>query len=758
MKGKYYAWITILELVILLAGGVQIGKSEKMCVCYGADVLFADTSEGRVYTNELNPENRESLQELRTEELVLEKGIYSITVCYHSTNNGQVSVSGDGFGPQSMWAENAELSAQDTKRTYQIWANDPIERFRIRVTAPEGTLAIEEIQIETAANSKLYQMICLLLKLLVVNLLAALYCFRDCLRKYSVELVGLAGITLIASVGVLTRYMLPGHDLAFHLLRIEGLKEGLLSGAFPVRIQPNWCNGWGYAVSVMYGDTTLLLPAVMRMVGFTLQTAYKTFVITVNILTAGISFYCFHKICKNRYISLLGSLLYTTAPYRLCCIYIRGAFGEYTAMMFLPLILLGFWYALEEAEDSKEYGRKYLAPVIGFSGLIQTHILTCQMAAVFIVLLCIVCYKRIFRKKTFLYLAKIVVVTAFLNLWFLVPFVQYFCEELNCTKAGEMASDYQMLGVSLAELFAQEASGYYGYSWSELTSLKNKFSIPLGNGLILSGVFAFLLLWNKKAERKRSMKVVLAFAMLSVWMATNLFPYHWIRMHFPKIAGFLAKPGLPYRYLLLACLFCSFLAVLAFQKSAGQLREKIRVSAFLLIGIMAVYQGFAFSYQTLYNGWYEIHYDGSMLNTTNLMGNEYLYEGSETWITEIEKTVTGENVTIISQEKEYNEISVQCTGAGEGAALQIPLFYYPGYVAYDTEDTAVRFEVGRGGNNRICVWLPQGYDGEVTVRFKEPLLWRMAEAVSLLTLAGIVFVKLSEKKRRSRKGIRRDEV
>lgn len=753
MLKTYYIWITVLELAILLAGGFQILQREKVNVCYEENSVFADTSEGRIYESELNPENRERMQGLRTEEMHLEKGIYQITVRYHTTNDGWVSVAAEGQGPQSMWAENAELSAEDTERTYQIWVNDPLEKFRVLVTAAEGTLSIEQIRIETAANSKLYQFLCLLLKLLLVYLLVTVYYFRDFLRKYSVEIVGLLGISLLASVGMLTRYMLPGHDLLFHLLRIEGLKDGLISGAFPVRIQPNWCHGWGYAVSVMYGDTSLLLPAVMRIAGFTVQTAYKTFVITVNILTAGISFYCFFKICKNKYISLLGSLLYTAAPYRLCCIYIRGAFGEYTAMMFLPLILLGFWYALEEESSEKEYGRKYLAPVIGFSGLIQTHILTCQMAAVFIVLLCLIAHKKIFRKKTFFYLAKIVILTILLNLWFLVPFFRFFAEDLYCTRAGEMAADYQMLGVSIAELLAQESSGYYGYSWSELNSLKNKFSIPLGNGLILSGVFALLLLWNRKLKEKKSVKTVFAFGVLAVWMSTNLFPYHWIRMHFSKIAGFLAKPGLPYRYLLLACLFLSFLAVLAFWKSAGRIRENVALAFFLLIGMTAVYQGFAFSYQTLYNGWYEVHYDGSLLNTNNLMGNEYLYEGSETWITEIEKTVTGENVTILSQEKEYNEISIQCTGAGEGASLQVPLFYYPGYVAYDTEDPAVQFEIGRGGNNRICVWLPQGYEGGVRVRFEEPLLWRVAEGISILTMAGLVFAKIYEKKRKHRKGI-----
>ena len=546
---------------------------------------------------------------------------------------------------------------------------------------------------------------------------------------------------------------MPGHDLMFHLLRIEGLKDGLLSGAFPVRIQPNWSNGWGYAVSVMYGDTTLLLPALMRMAGFTVQTSYKTFVIMVNIMTAGISFYCFFKICSNKYIALLGSLLYTAAPYRLCCMYLRAAFGEYTAMMFLPLIALGFWYAFGERNGEKNYGRRFVAPVIGFTGLIQTHILTCQMVAIFAVLLCLIAIRKVLRRKTFLYLAKIVIWTVLLNLWFLVPFLQYFGEDLNCTRMNAMAADYQMLGVSLAELFAQEASGFYGYSWSELTSLKHKFSIPLGNGLILCGVLALLLLWNKKLADKRIVKVVLFFGILSVWMATNLFPYHLIQMHFPRIAAFLAKPGLPYRYLILACLFLSLLAVFVFWKSKGRIRENIALALFLVIGGAAVYQGFAFSYQTLYSGYYNVYYDGSLIGTTDLMGKEYLYEGSETWITDTEQTVTGDQVVILSQNKEYNRVQVMIEDTGENAVLHVPMFYYPGYVAYEFDNPKQEFEIGRGGNNRITVSLPVDYSGEVVVAFKEPFVWRLAEVISGFAVIGMIMIKRPFKKQRKQEGI-----
>lgn len=739
LKKYYYVILSFIELIIFLIVSISIMKEDKLFFRYEQSTIFADSADGRIYGIELNQDNSQDISALRTEEMSLDKGIYDITVVYAATDGGTVRVSGDGKGPKSIWADYVSLSKYNTETTFQIWANDPLERVRVQLTSDGGTLSVQEIVVKTADNSKLYRIVCVLLKLMLVNLLAAIYYFRKRLQKYSVEIVGILAITLIASIALLTRYILPGHDLVFHLLRIEGFKDGLLSGAFPVRIQPNWCNGWGYAVSVMYGDTTLLLPAVMRMLGFTVQTSYKTFVIAVNFATANLAFYSFYKISKNRYYALLGSLLYTTAPYRLCCIYVRGAFGEYVAMMFLPLIALGFWYAFTENVENEDYGKKILAPVIGFSGLIQTHILTCQMAAIFIILLCLIMIKKVFRKRTFLYLLKILCISILANLWFLLPFLQYFGEELNATSLNDMAADYQVLGVSVTELLAQQSSGYYGYSWSELTSLANKFSIPFSNGLLLCAVFGLLCICNNKLSQKREASIVFVMGGLSVWLATNLFPYHAIQVYLPKVASFLAKPGLPYRYLSLACLLLSLFVVILFKRlDREKVRKSMIVAAILVIAVVGAHQSMGFSYDTLYSGMWALNYDAVTLNTTNLMGNEYLYRGSETGITDVDRVAKGQNIDIQNSKKWYNHMEVTCEATGADAYLEVPMFYYPGYIAYGAENVRQKLELQRGDNNRIRVTLPENFSGKVVVIFQEPVSWRIAELISLITMLSLL--------------------
>ena len=81
-------------------------------------------------------------------------------------------------------------------------------------------------------------------------------------RKY---IVCYLVILLIASIPLLNNYLIRGHDIYFHLMRIEGLAQGMKTGDFPVRIQPAWYGGYGYAVSVFYSDLFLYPVALLRL-------------------------------------------------------------------------------------------------------------------------------------------------------------------------------------------------------------------------------------------------------------------------------------------------------------------------------------------------------------------------------------------------------------------------------------------------------------------------------------------------------------
>ena len=162
-------------------------------------------------------------------------------------------------------------------------------------------------------------------------------------KKYLTECLLIAAAGLISSLPLIfagidgTVYQ----DLLFHLSRIEGIKEGVLSGQFPVMMESVWMEGKGYPVSIFYGDILLYIPALLRIVGVPVVITYKIFVLLINLLTAFSACFCFKRIFKYDISAYLGMFLYVLASYRLMDIFVRAAVGEYAAFIFFPVIALG---------------------------------------------------------------------------------------------------------------------------------------------------------------------------------------------------------------------------------------------------------------------------------------------------------------------------------------------------------------------------------------------------------------------------------
>ena len=433
-KKRYYHIFSLVELLFL--GFFAVWAWQKPSFGYSFRDYYIESGSG---TNQI-----------RTEEVAVPKGIYQVTITYAKDNGGAVCYAqAQEAGVHSLYSDRVKLSPLQHRKTFDIYVNDDVNALWMAVEPEREGFPIGKISIETAANSRIYQIFSMAVGLLAVNGGAAFVCFKNRKFKRSFEVLSIFVIGFTASLGLLENYILYGHDLAFHLFRIEGLKEGLLAGSFPVKMQPGWFNGWGYPPSVMYGDLLLYFPALLRLVGVSVQNAYKCYISVVNLATAAIAYYCFYQISRKKAAAVFGSCLYTLFPYRLCCIYVRAAVGEYSAMMFLPLALLGFWYAFEKDGREKITGDKLLAPVIGFSGLLQTHVLTCFLTAFMILLFCVLRIKKVFNKNVMGYLLKIAVVTLALNLWFLVPFFHYMGEELMVTEKVDMAPAFQRWGASL---------------------------------------------------------------------------------------------------------------------------------------------------------------------------------------------------------------------------------------------------------------------------------------------------------------------
>lgn len=549
---------------------------------------------------------------------------------------------------------------------------------------------------------------------------------------------GMILLILVSSVPLLTGYEIASADLNGHLQRLEGTKDALLAGQFPVRIHPNWLQGYGYATGVFYCDTFLYIPAFLRMMGFPLGAAYLIYKFLVNAGTVVIACESFGRIFKNRLIGLFAAALYTLNIYRLVTMYLKDHLGQYTAAMFLPLFAYGVWRLLSEDGTQREYKRIWIILVLAVTGIIQSHILTCEMTAVFSVVIGIVFIRRVLRKETLLEVGKAFAGIILLNLWFIIPFLDFMTtQKLIITGEQVYTREIQGRGSLLPQLFGIFAlSGPADHDVS--SGMQGEIPFTIGAGLLV-GLFyyGYLCLTGRIREQKkdalRSLGIFSAvFSVLTLFMASVYFPWNKLQ----GLGGFLAK-GIsaiqyPTRIYVIAAVFLSLLGgcILKLEYESGRRKSLWFYAGGTLITLFLV-TGVYFSGLLSESPFYKIYEENSFGNSY-LSGREYLPLGTDESLLKAGRVITSEGLSYRDFKKDHAGTRLYCeNNAAADGYVELPLLYYRGYRAVDV-DTGEQFAVSDGENHVVRVEVPGGYRGTVYTSFVSPWYWRAAEIVTLI--------------------------
>ena len=231
------------------------------------------------------------------------------------------------------------------------------------------------------------------------------------------------GAALVATTPIMHTYLYNADDLCYHLARLEGLKDGILDGqVIPVNILPDGLQNNGY-MNAMYPYLFLYIGAFLRICRVSLGFSYKVLLFLSNVGAAGCAYAAVKSMVKSRRSVLMAVVLYTLMPYRFTNMLSRGDLGELLALVFWPMVIAGLYHIV--MGDRK----KWYFLVIGFSGALQSHILSvAYVAAVCAVTVLLYCV-RIVREKRHVELFKAAAYTVLLNAWYVVPFLYYYYNE-----------------------------------------------------------------------------------------------------------------------------------------------------------------------------------------------------------------------------------------------------------------------------------------------------------------------------------------
>ena len=562
-------------------------------------------------------------------------------------------------------------------------------------------------------------------------------------KKYT---VGYLIIILIASIPLMNDYLFRGHDIYFHLMRIEGLAQGLKTGNFPVRIQPAWYDGYGYAVSVFYSDLFLYPVAILRLLGVSLQDAYKIYVILYNAVTALVSGYSFGRIFHRREIGLFGSYLYTLAPYRLVNLYTRGALGEYTGMIFWPLLIYSCVLLLNEERESWQLKKGAIYMGLSMAGMLQSHMLTAEIACMVLLMLVIIYCKRVFHKEVILAGCGAVAVALGLSTWFLVPFLDYMLfgqYNINSIRNNDILIQRQ--GTFLSQVFAVFDNAV-GQSLEAGAGIAGDFTQGVGMALMLSIVVLILLCFQGylKQEERRNRQISITAAglgFLMVVMSTLYFPWDRLCQLGNIFQYTIVKIQFPWRFTgvaigLLVVVWC---ATLNYADQGHDRRKKIIIIC-LAVGILTLSIGHFIIDLNQRTEKIQIRSVDEM-DTFVASGEEYLPADTILDDLRTQEMDGDDGIELSAVVKNGTTITMHVKNTLTGrAGLELPRLYYAGYEAEGITDEGQPFEaeVIDGTNHVIKLMIPGQIEGDITLSFQEPWYWRLAEIITLLSMVSVV--------------------
>ena len=241
--------------------------------------------------------------------LDLPAGSYQVTIRYQCEGSGsEYAFSSKVDTYRVLLGRNGKpLESGRVKKTLDAYYSQPVEGFQVKIRyGGEGYLILNGIEIrQTRALERMA-----LFGVLTIAVFLAF--FKNIERRENFRRIFLwgIGISLITSIPLMMPYLNRAIDLPFHLMRIEGIAAGIRDGQIPVHIQPNWMNGYGYPVSVFYGEGTLLIAGILRLIGFPLQLSFKIYFFVLNAVTFWIAAFSFRKIFGDDRVALFGGILY----------------------------------------------------------------------------------------------------------------------------------------------------------------------------------------------------------------------------------------------------------------------------------------------------------------------------------------------------------------------------------------------------------------------------------------------------------------
>lgn len=537
---------------------------------------------------------------------------------------------------------------------------------------------------------------------------------------FSVTLVTI----FIAICPMLSKYCLIGHDTEYHLLRIEALKQQIEMGKPFLKVNPTFFGGAGYASSLFYPDLLLYIPAILRILGFSIKSSYHIFMILCVVLCYGISYACAKRMTRNRYIGMLFAIIITLSSYHLDDIVVRAAVGEYTAFIFIPLVVYGV-YNLCFEDMSKPW-----ILGLGMGLVLLCHTLSFAMCIIMIVLMMAFNFDVFIKKpRLLLKLVSTAFFTILATIWYWAPIMEQFISTKFYVSQPWIEP-------------AQEAV--------KVTSIFS-FAFPtLGVGLMLLLIPRVLIFRNEDDTILKYADQCIAAGIIFALMASEIMPWDRFGKYFSMVQ-------FPWRIYVISSVLLSIGAAVVVYRLTGaicigasdtpkeyddehrvinsdSLINKYGVVLALVLAVMTVATIYTYSNQTREYYDFSNDYYSYKPYTASVIAGEWLPLSvtDKDSIVEMAEHAIASDGSEINFERENGVLTFKTDGRYE--YVDVPLIYYKGYSATSGD---VRLSLDGNGSNGFVRVYTYGITDEITVYYEGTIFQKLMLVLGCMVILGI---------------------
>ncbi len=679
-------------------------------------------------------------------------GVYTLHVEYSSeydttsSNEAICNLSIDGGNGEKYESDIVYLEDYKSSINSRIWITSLSSSVNMNLNinfTGEGVTNISDISIYEYTPWRFGFLIGLAIILSIIC--SIYYVFRKASPYQRLAYIATAAVLIFASYPALYGdfHYLWGDDYIYHSNRIASIANEISYGHFPALYQSDSMHGAGYIALLMYGNLFLYIPALMYLLGLPLTSCCSIFTILVNAVTLAITYYCCKRIFKDPKYAFLGACLYTLSSYRITNVFLRAAMGEYLAMTFIPLVIYGFYriYFKEERLSLSDL----LPLILGLSGILESHMLSLEMMAWFVLIFIIV-----YIKKTIMLIKPLVIsaiIFMLLNAFFIVPFLDTYSQPLiiNSVESSENINVHGAYFPQLFSIFMTGNSGNFG------DTAQGEMPLTLGLTLII-GIILFLIVvaynktWIKTNADKKRYKLALlcfAFALLSLYISSIYFPWQELSNHENAIIKLFTAVQYPWRFLTYASAFMVFITVYSIKVIVENTSAQVPYLKKTLVLILAFFSVIVIGdfYRNYIDTTYPVHY---LSNPTNTFADVlYLPKEAPGMLYNTNVTCSPEgaaSITRIGTDNSNNKV-YRIDNTYENCTITLPIFYYD-YITATDQESGDSLDKSINENGQLSVNLTAGYSGTIIISYSIRTMWKVAYIVSALSILSIILFYL----------------